>query len=434
MNTKFFLLLLALLVSQVSIASPQIQHWTTEKGARVYYVHAPELPMVDISVVFDAGAARDQQLSGTAVLTNAMLDEGAVDLNTDQIAAAFADVGARFSSSAERDMASVGLRSLTEESALQTALALYTKVLTQPSFPESSFKRIQKQILLGFQAEKQSPSALASRAFYKGLYGNHAYATMPAGTEQAVSKLTLTDVKQFYQQYYVARNAVVVLVGDLNKSQAQDVAEKVTSGLAAGEAAVKIKPVVDLTQAQTIQIDHPSSQTHILMGQPGMSRSDADYFALYVGNHILGGSGLVSKLSNEIREKRGLSYSTYSYFRPMRDLGPYQFGLQTRNEQADEALKVMQDTLVDFIKQGPSEAELIAAKQNITGGFALRVDSNSKIAGYLAMIGFYGLPLDYLETFKVKVNAISTAQIKQAFERRVNPNNMLTVMVGGKAK
>jgi len=434
MNTKFFLLLLALLVSQVSIASPQIQHWTTEKGARVYYVHAPELPMVDISVVFDAGAARDQQLSGTAVLTNAMLDEGAVDLNTDQIAAAFADVGARFSSSAERDMASVGLRSLTEESALQTALALYTKVLTQPSFPESSFKRIQKQILLGFQAEKQSPSALASRAFYKGLYGNHAYATMPAGTEQAVSKLTLTDVKQFYQQYYVARNAVVVLVGDLNKSQAQDVAENITSGLAAGEAAAKIKPVVDLTQAQTIQIDHPSSQTHILMGQPGMSRSDADYFALYVGNHILGGSGLVSKLSNEIREKRGLSYSTYSYFRPMRDLGPYQFGLQTRNEQADEALKVMQDTLVDFIKQGPSEAELIAAKQNITGGFALRVDSNSKIAGYLAMIGFYGLPLDYLETFKVKVNAISTAQIKQAFERRVNPNNMLTVMVGGKAK
>ncbi|OUR74436.1 peptidase M16 [Methylophaga sp. 41_12_T18] len=434
MNTKFFLLLLALLVSQVSIASPQIQHWTTEKGARVYYVHAPELPMVDISVVFDAGAARDQLLSGTAVLTNAMLDEGAVDLNTDQIAAAFADVGARFSSSAERDMASVGLRSLTEESALQAALALYTKVLTQPSFPESSFKRIQKQILLGFQAEKQSPSALASRAFYKGLYGNHAYATMPAGTEQAVSKLTITDVKQFYQQYYVARNAVVVLVGDLNKSQAQDVAEKVTSGLAAGEAAAKIKPVVDLTQAQTIQIDHPSSQTHILMGQPGMSRSDADYFALYVGNHILGGSGLVSKLSNEIREKRGLSYSTYSYFRPMRDLGPYQFGLQTRNEQADEALKVMQDTLVDFINQGPSEAELIAAKQNITGGFALRVDSNSKIVGYLAMIGFYGLPLDYLETFKVKVNAISTAQIKQAFERRVNPNNMLTVMVGGKAK
>jgi len=434
MNTKFFLLLLALLASQVSIASPQIQHWTTEKGARVYYVHAPELPMVDISVVFDAGAARDQQLSGTAVLTNAMLDEGAVDLNTDQIAAAFADVGARFSSSAERDMASVGLRSLTEESALQAALALYSKVLTKPSFPESSFKRIQKQILLGFQAEKQSPSALASRAFYKGLYGNHAYATMPAGTEQAVSKLTLTDVKQFYQQYYVARNAVVVLVGDLNKSQAQDVAEKITSGLAAGEAAAKIKPVVDLTQAQTIQIDHPSSQTHILMGQPGMSRSDADYFALYVGNHILGGSGLVSKLSNEIREKRGLSYSTYSYFRPMRDLGPYQFGLQTRNEQADEALKVMQDTLVDFIKQGPSEAELIAAKQNITGGFALRVDSNSKIVGYLAMIGFYGLPLDYLETFKVKVNAISTAQIKQAFERRVNPNNMLTVMVGGKAK
>eukprot|EP00487_Bulimina_marginata_P002359 TRINITY_DN15484_c0_g1_i1.p1 TRINITY_DN15484_c0_g1~~TRINITY_DN15484_c0_g1_i1.p1 ORF type:complete len:134 (+),score=34.08 TRINITY_DN15484_c0_g1_i1:194-595(+) len=133
------------------------------------------------------------------------------------------------------------------------------------------------------------------------------------------------------------------------------------------------------------------------MGQPGINRADPDYFALYVGNHILGGSGLVSKLSDEIREKRGLSYSVYSYFRPMRQWGPYQFGLQTRNDQAEEALDVLKNTLKTFIADGPSEDELIAAKQNITGGFALRVDSNSKIADYLAMIGFYGLPLDYLE-------------------------------------
>ncbi len=143
---------------------------------------------------------------------------------------------------------------------------------------------------------------------------------------------------------------------------------------------------------------------------------------------------MVSKLSNEVREKRGLSYSVYSYFRPMRELGPYQFGLQTRNNQAEEALNVMQQTLKDFIKNGPTEAELVAAKQNITGGFALRVDSNSKIAGYLTMIGFYDLPIDYLESFKDKVNTITVKQIKDAFSRRVKPENMVRVLVGGKAE
>ena len=153
-----------------------------------------------------------------------------------------------------------------------------------------------------------------------------------------------------------------------------------------------------------------------------------------MGNHILGGSGLVSLLSNEVREKRGLSYSVYSYFRPMHQLGPYQFGLQTRNNQAKEALEVMQNTLTDFINKGPTEAELTAAKQNITGGFALRVDSNSKIADYTAMIGFYGLPLDYLDTFNAKVNAISIKQIKEAFSRRIHADKMVTILVGGQSE
>ena len=206
------------------------------------------------------------------------------------------------------------------------------------------------------------------------------------------------------------------------------------TGLAAGEMANPKPQVTSLTESQEVIIEHPSSQTHILMGQAGTSRDDKDYFTLYVGNHIFGGSGLVSLLSNEIREKRGLSYSAYSYFRPMHEKGPYQLGLQTRNDQAQEALKVMKDTLAAFIITGPTEEQLKAAKQNITGGFALRLDSNSKIAGYLAMIGFYGLPLDYLDTFKAKVNNVTTAQIKDAFSRRVHPETMVTVLVGGKAE
>jgi len=431
---RVVLLFSSLLFASLVQASPQIQHWQTSNGARVYFVAAPELPMVDISMVFDAGAARDGDLSGTALLTNAMLNEGAGDLDTDQIAAEFADVGAQFSASAERDMAMVSLRTLTAKPVLESALTTFTKVLTSPSFPVKSFERLQKQVLIGLRAEKQSPAAIASRAFYKNIFANHPYSTMPSGDEQAVSNITLDEVKRFYQRYYVAQNAVLILVGDLDLEKAKKIAEQIASGLNDGEVAEAVEPVMALTQAMTKKIAYPSSQTHILMGQPGINRTDPDYFALYVGNHILGGSGLVSKLSDEIREKRGLSYSVYSYFRPMRQLGPYQFGLQTRNEQAAEALDVLQNTLKDFIKNGPTEDELNAAKQNITGGFALRVDSNSKIANYLAMIGFYDLPLDYLDTFKNEVNSITTMQIKEAFARRIQPEKMLTVMVGGEAQ
>lgn len=423
----------SLLLASIAFATPQIQHWETTNGARVYFVAAPELPMLDVSVVFDGGAARDGELSGTALLTNAMLKEGAGDLDTDQIASSFDDVGANFGSSAQRDMALVNLRSLTAEPALDKALQTFTTVLTTPSFPEASFQRLQKQVLIGLRAEKQSPSALASRAFYKNIFGEHPYATMPSGTETTAVQITRDDLIRFYQQYYVAQNALVVLVGDVSLDKAKSIAEQITVGLNKGKAAETIEPVMTLEHATVERITHPSSQTHILMGQPGINRTDPDYFALYVGNHILGGSGLVSKLSNEIREKRGLSYSVYSYFMPMRQLGPYQFGLQTRNEQAQEALEVMKTTLASFIEQGPTEDELKAAKQNITGGFALRVDSNSKIANYLAMIGFYDLPLDYLDNFKDKVNAITTQQIKDAFSRRIHADKMLTVMVGGEA-
>jgi len=427
-------LLLGLLLSSAVYASPKIEHWQTSNGGRVYFAAAPELAMLDIQVVFDAGSARDGEQSGMALLTNAMLNEGAAGLNTDQIATAFEDVGAQFSNSSQRDMAVLNLRSLTADFALPAALKMFSNVLTQADFPVASFERIKKQMLLGLQAEKQSPAALSSRTFYSHVYDKHVYAAMPAGEEDSVSQLTIDSIRNFYQRYYVAKNAVVVLVGAIDKAQAKLIAEQLLSGLPVGDRAEALDKVPALIKGAIIKREHPSTQTHIMMGQVGMSRHDPDYFSLYVGNHILGGSGLVSRLSNEVREKRGLSYSVYSYFRPMRVQGPYQFGLQTRNDQAGEALDVMKATLKEFTDNGPTKEELIAAKQNITGGFALRVDSNRKIAGYLAMIGFYGLPLEYLENFKDKVNAVTVEAIKDAYIRRVDVDKMITVMVGGKAE
>ena len=431
MFVKSFFVVLTFVFSAGVWASPDIEHWTTDNKARVYYVHTPELPMVDISVVFNAGAARDGDKPGLAMMTSAMLDEGAAGLDADEIASAFASVGANYSASSERDMAVFSLRTLTEEQAFAQALDTYARVLASPGFPSEPFQRIQQNLLTGLQAEKQSPQAIAARTFYENLYGEHPYSVMPSGEIESVKQLNPAEIKAFYQQFYVSSNAVVVIVGAVDKKQAISIADKVTQGLEQGSPAETLPHVSALSDAELIEKTFPSTQTTIVMGQPGISRDDPDYFPLYVGNHILGGSGLVSQLSDELREKRGLTYGVYSYFRPMQQLGPYQFSLQTRNDKARKALQVMRETLKTFIENGPTEDELTAAKKNITGGFALRVDSNSKIANYLSMIGFYNLPLDYLDSFNDKVNAVTVADIKDAFQRRVNADKMLTVLVGG---
>lgn len=433
MFAKVTILLTGLFLAFSTVASPQIENWQTSNGTPVYFVQATELPMLDIRLVYDAGAARDSK-GGVALLANSMLDQGTKQKDADAIAIAFDDVGAQFQTESERDMAIVSLRSLSESKALDTAVDTFVEVISQPTFPEASFARLINQLKTSLQAEKQSPSAIAERAFYQQLFGEHPYAAMPSGTEASVAEITTADLQQFYQQYYVAKNAVLVIVGDADSNKAKALAEKITGSLPVGEKAPALPNVPALTAAQSRHIAYPSSQTTILMGQPGLTRDDPQFFPLYVGNHILGGSGLVSIISNEIREKRGLSYSAYSYFRPMRKAGPYQFGLQTRNDQAEQALEVMKQTLEAFVEQGPTAEQLTAAKQNITGGFALRVDSNGKIADYLAMIGFYNLPLDHLETFNERVNAVTVEQIKAAFKKRIYPQKMTTVSVGGETQ
>ncbi len=190
----------------------------------------------------------------------------------------------------------------------------------------------------------------------------------------------------------------------------------------------------ELTDGTLRLIAFPSSQTSVLAGQPGMRRGDPDYFPLYLGNHILGGSGLVSILMDEIREKRGLSYGVSSYFIPMARSGPFLLGLQTRNDQADQARSVMLETLKRFIAEGPTEAQLTSAKKNITGGFPLKIASNANIIQYLAVIGFYGLPLDYLDRFNARIEAVTAEQIRDAFARRVHPERLAIVTVGARGE
>ena len=427
------LLSLVLFIFSFSIqAAAKIEHWQTSQGVPVYYVNNPALPMVDIKVTFDAGSARDLKQHGIASFTSSLLKTGAGKWNADQIAERFESVGAQFGVGVSDDSVSLSLRTLTERQLFDKALATMQAVLTQPTFAEADFEREKKRLLTALKHREESPGSIASLAFYKALYGEHPYAYSSSGYIETVTKFKSSDSKQFYKNHYVTANAMIVIVGALNKQQAMDTADKLMVKLAKGEKPSPLADVILPKKSTTQYINYPSTQTHILVGFPGMDRHDKDYIALYVGNHILGGSGLVSKLFKEIREKRGLAYSASSYFSPMVKKGPFRISLQTKNDQTQEALKVLNMTLNAFIEKGVTEEELIAAKKNITGGFVLRFDNNSKLMGYLGMIGFHHLPLDYLETFPQRVEAVTVAEIKEAFKRRILPELLQTVTVGGR--
>jgi zinc protease len=194
---------------------------------------------------------------------------------------------------------------------------------------------------------------------------------------------------------------------------------------------VPVAEVAPLAAAREEKIPFDSAQAHVLIGQPGYKRDDPDFFALTVGNYILGGGGFVSRLTSEVREKRGLSYSVYSYFSPALHAGAFTLGLQTRPDQASQAIAVSREVLARFVAEGPTEAELEAAKGNLIGGFALLIDTNGKLLDNIANIGWNKLPLDYLDTWTQQIGKVTTADIKAAFARKLQPERMVTVVVGG---
>ena len=420
-----------LLTSGLAAAVPEIQNWRTTNGVPVYFIPARELPMVDAQILFNAGSVRDGARPGLARLTNALLEEGAGDWSADAIADRLDRVGARFSASSRRDSASVALRSLVDPRYLQPTVETVARLLKEPTFAPDAVERVRQQMLTALRDRAQSPGAIAQDAFYKALYGNHPYGSPPEGTPASLNAITRAEIQEFHRQHYTAANAVVAIVGDLDRPAAEQLANALVSGLPQGEPISPTPPVPPITASQTIRIPHPSTQSHILIGQVGVSRADPDYYALYLGNHVLGGNGLVSQLSQEIREKRGLAYGAYSAFSPMRQAGPFLINLQTRNDQADNALQIAQTTLRAFTTDGPSAQALEEARQNITGGFALGLAGNGQLASALGGIAFYGLPLDYLQNYIGMMNGISLEQVKSAWQRHVQPDRLITVIVGG---
>ncbi len=412
-------------------AALKIQQWQAERGIRIYFVHAPELPIVDVRLVFDAGSARDGPQPGLANVTTILLNEGSGNLDAEQIAIRFEELGAQYSSDVQRDQASVSLRSLSDSRLLAPALDTFIKVVTAPSFPQDAFARVKNQTLVALREEAQNPEEIAGKAFFRAAYGKHPFGSPVSGTDLSVRAIQPKDVRAFHKRYFVGSNATLAIVGDLTRAKAEKIATHIGRRMPQGEAPPPLPPVERLTETKAVKIPFPSEQAHVYIGQPGIPRGHPDYFPLYVGNHVLGGSGFTSRLVKEVRVERGLSYSVYSYFQPELVAGPFIIGLQTRVDQAALAAQVARNTINTFVQEGPTEQELALATSNITGGFPLRIDSNADLLEYLAMIGYYRMPLTYLDTFNENVEAVDQAEIRRAFQAQLDVAKMVQVVVGG---
>jgi zinc protease len=429
-----FVLLAALaLASGSAHALLPIQDWKTSSGARVLFVENHDLPMLDVSVDFPAGSGHDtKDKAGRAAFTQQLLRLGAGGLSENEIARRIADVGANLGGRFDADRAGVYLRTLSNPAERDPALEVMAKVLLQPEFPEDVLARERARAIAGLKEADTKPDTLANRAFSRAVFPDHPYGLRASGEVETVKALTRDDLVGFYRSHYVAGRAIVAIMGDVTRDEAHKIAERLTADLPrAASESIGIPQVADLAQAVATNIAHPASQAHILIGAPGIRRGDPDYFALFVGNYILGGGGFESRLTEEVRSKRGLAYSVYSYFVPLQRPGPFQIGLQTRGDQAKAAIDVVMQTLREFVAKGPTEQELEDAKMNLIGGFPLRIDSNRKIHEYLATIGFYDLPLTYLEEFVANIRKVTAAGIRAAFSRHVDPSKLVTVVVGG---
>lgn len=406
-----------------------IQTWQTAEGARVLFVEARELPMFDLRLTFAAGSSRDADSPGLATLTNAMLDEGVPGRDVEAIATGFESLGAQFSNGTYRDMAVAGLRSLSDADKREPALQLFAQVLGQPSFPEESLSRIKNQLLASFEYQKQNPGKLASLALFDRLYGAHPYAHPTDGTAGSIPGIGREQLIGFHARAYAAGNAVIALVGDLSRQEAEAVAAQVSAALPKGPALPPTEqPVAPAADQQ--HIEYPSQQTHLLLAQLGIDRRDPDYAALYLGNQILGGGGFGTRLMSEVREKRGLTYGVYSRFSAMQARGPFMISLQTRAELSEGTLQLIRALLQDYLASGPTQAELDKTKRELSGSFPLSTASNADIVGQLGAIGFYDLPLSYLEHFMDSIQALTVEQVTAALNRHLDPQALVIVTAG----
>lgn len=420
-------------------AALPIQKIPLESGATLYLVETHTIPMVNIGLDIAAGGVYDpKDKIGVSDFTANLMNKGSRinNLQRDEsfIDNQISDLGASVNFGSASELSTVRIKTLSRPQILDAIVDLVSNVLANPIFDPKILEREKSLEISALLNNQNKPEVMVAKQFTKMIYQNNPLGNQE--TVQSIKNIHIDDLKKFHQTYYRASAINVLMVGDVTKEQAIAIANHLTNHLPKGAPInLVVPPFEQLLKApidqREVRLDHPSQQAHILMGMTALPRNSPDYFPLLVGNYILGGGGFVSRLMNEIREKRGLAYSVSSYFIPAKYSGYFQAGMQTKKEQTNQSVELLRSTIGNFIESGPTEDEIKAAKNNLINGFPLRIDSNGKLMDNLSAITWNELPLNTLDIWTEMVNKVSREDIQRAFKNHLDMDKMVTVIVGG---
>jgi zinc protease len=391
------------------------------------------LPTVTLKLLLDAGSRYDPAgREGLACLTARLLTYGTRARTATQIAEALDFIGTSLNTGCDEETASVTLTLLKKD--LSTGLNILADVLTNSAFPPDEIDRQKQAVIAGIRAKAEKPGEIANKKFSEALFPQSPYGRPAEGSEESVKKIERSDLVEFYNNFYRPNRTILAVVGDISH---QEALKRLTKAFQAWEKGPTIKDSVALPKpggAEMIRVQKNLTQANIVMGHEGVPRSHPDYYAIQVMNYILGGGGFSSRLMESIRNERGLAYSVYSQFDTAKFVGSFQIVMQTKNETANDAIRIAREEIQRLREKGVTDDELKAAKDYLIGSFPLRLDTNRRIATFLAQVEFFELGLDYPERYPELIRRITKADLARVAKRYLNPQKLITVVVSDQDK
>ncbi|MBU2580457.1 MAG: insulinase family protein [Alphaproteobacteria bacterium] len=398
-------------------------------GIEAWLVESHQVPLVSIRFAFHGGSTQDPEgKPGVANFVSGMLDEGAGDLVSATFQERMEDIAMRMQFEDSRDTFYGDFTTLTKYR--DEAVELLKLALTKPRFDQEALDRIRRQLLANLAYESKSPERLASRTWYETAFKGHAYGLSPTGTDATIASITREDLEAFRTKNFAKSNLKVAVVGDIDEATLGKLLDDVFGDLPE-QAQLNELPEIEPKKGngvEVVEMDVPQSVA--VFGMGGLKRKDPDFMAGFVLNHIIGGGGFSAILMEEVREKRGLAYSVYSYLSPMDHAAVYLGSVATKNDSIAESLEIIRSELARIAKDGVSEDDLKNAKSYLTGSYALRFDTNSKIASQLLGIMVEDMGIDYIKTRNADVDALTVEDLKRAAKRFLAPEGLLVVVVG----
>lgn len=423
---------LALASTTALALGPQVSQETLPNGATLLVSEQRNLPLVLVRVVLDAGSRRDPTgRAGLANLTADLITEGTSTRSAQQIKDEIDFIGAALGAGAEQDYAIVSLRVLRKD--LDAGLDLLADVLLRPAFKADELSRRREAVLASLRNEEDDPTTVAQRAFQRALFGDTPYGHPVDGTPDTVRSITRADVQRFYEAFYRPAASGIVVVGDVSSDEIRPLLARALGGWDGLPPPPFAYPDFTPPEARTVRIERPVTQAGIVLGHLGIARDNPDYEAIQVMNYILGGGGFSSRLMDNIRTQAGLAYSVGSFFAAGKSPGPFEIVMQTKNASVDDAI-VRARQQVETIRTTPvSAAELEEARRYLTGSYPLRLDSNAKIADFIAQCWFFGLGLNYADVYIQRVNAVGGEDVLRVARQYLHPDRFIEVVVTGVA-